>query len=275
MTTASAKRIALSRTLPLALAALLVLLGPSPSQAEPQPVTKANYKLAFKYSPEALRPFVYSTSVRPNWIGKSDSFWYEFRTSKGTQYYRVNPAEGRKEPLFDRTRLATQLSELTKKAQDPLQLPLARLSINDEGTKIKFVAEEYQYEYDLKAEKLSKLGKAPPSRFGPPARATGRGGGVSSRNANATRASRRPAAGSYASPLSTANKSCSSRTTTSSSPRPARKRRPSSSPTTSARTTPSAASGLAGAASAGRAWDRLAGPPIPRRFTPCAATRAA
>src|SRR5262249_41350131 len=41
-------------------------------------------------------------------------------------------------------------------------LPLTRTSINDEGTRIKFVVENFQYEYDLKAEQLAKLGKAPP-----------------------------------------------------------------------------------------------------------------
>jgi dipeptidyl aminopeptidase/acylaminoacyl peptidase len=166
MTNVSGKRHCFARPLSLGLTALLLVSAGLPLRAaEPQRVTQPNYKQAFKYSPAALQPFLYSTAVRPNWIGKTDSFWYEYRTSAGTQYYRVDPKEARKQPLFDRTQLATQLSELTRKAQDPLQLPLGRLSINDEGTKIKFVAEDFQYEYDLKAEKLTRLGKAPPQRF--------------------------------------------------------------------------------------------------------------
>jgi dipeptidyl aminopeptidase/acylaminoacyl peptidase len=98
----------------------------------------------------------------PNWIGKSDSFWYAYRTSKGTQYYRVNPRQGTREPLFDRVKLGTLLSEAIQKPLDAATLPLTRMSSNDEGTKIKFVVEDFQYEYDLQAEKLAKLGKAPP-----------------------------------------------------------------------------------------------------------------
>jgi dienelactone hydrolase len=165
MSTVSGNRPVSPRAVLAALSALLVLLGPSLMRAEPQKAAKANYKQAFKYSPSYLRQFVYSTTVFPNWIGKTDSFWYEFRTSKGTRYYRVNPKEARKEPLFDRTKLATQLSEVTRKAQDPNQLPLTRMSINDEGTKLKFVTEDFQYEYDLKAENLTKLGKAPAGGF--------------------------------------------------------------------------------------------------------------
>lgn len=128
----------------------------------------ANYKQAFKYSSEYLRQFVYDSAVTPNWIGKSDVFWYSFRTSKGTHYYRVDPKQGSKQPLFDYVKLGTQLSEAIQKPLDPATLPLSRLTINDEGTKLKFVVEEFQYEYDLPGEKLTKLGKAPPAPRGLP-----------------------------------------------------------------------------------------------------------
>src|SRR6516225_2527225 len=96
----------------LALPALwVVLLAGSwsllPAQAQipaeqPQLVKGANFKQAYKYSNEFLRQFIYSSSVAPNWIGKSDSFWYQYNTSKGKQWYRVNPQAATKEPLFDR-----------------------------------------------------------------------------------------------------------------------------------------------------------------------------
>src|SRR5262245_60640375 len=150
-----------------ALAVLLaaLVLGGSPARAEPEKVTTANYKQAFKYGAEYLRQFLYDTAVPPNSIGKSDSFCYSYRTSKGTNYYRVNPKQATKEPLFDRVKLSTLLSEMVQKPLDPAKLPLTRISINDEGNKIKFVVEDLQYEYDLQGEKLVKLGKAPP---GPP-----------------------------------------------------------------------------------------------------------
>src|SRR5262245_49589507 len=69
--------------------------------ADPERVTRANYKQALRFSTTFLRPFVYDASVRPNWIGKTDCFWYSFRTSKGVTYWRVDPARKTKLLLFD------------------------------------------------------------------------------------------------------------------------------------------------------------------------------
>jgi dipeptidyl-peptidase 4 len=129
--------------------------------ADQQRATGANFKLAYKYSPDFLNKFLYSTVVIPTWIGKTDSFWYEYRTSQGKHYYRVNPQQSTREPLFDNAKLATQLSEMTRKPLDPSLLPLANVDVNDEGNKMKFNTDGFQYEYDLRADKLVKLGKAP------------------------------------------------------------------------------------------------------------------
>jgi dipeptidyl aminopeptidase/acylaminoacyl peptidase len=154
------------------LAATLVLLTAATAPAEAERVTKPDYKQASRYGDSFLRQFVYDTAVTPRWIGKTDSFWYQYRTSKGTQFWRVDPVEGRKKPLFDAAKLGTLLSELLRKPVDPALLPLTRVSINEDGTRIKFVVEDMQYEYDLQAEKLARLGKAPPETRGFP----GRGG---------------------------------------------------------------------------------------------------
>jgi len=114
-----------------------------------------------KYSNEYLRQFVYDSAVTPHWIGKTDVFWYSYRTSAGTRWYRVNPRLAIKEPLFDCMKLGSQLSEMVQKPLDCAQLPLTRESMNDEGSKFRFVVDEYQYEYDLISEKLTKTGRAP------------------------------------------------------------------------------------------------------------------
>jgi dipeptidyl aminopeptidase/acylaminoacyl peptidase len=146
---------------------LLPVLADDTSTQSARPVKGANFKQAYKYSNEFLRQFVYSTSVQPNWIGKTDVFWYEYRTSKGKQWYRVDPQAATKTPLFDRVKLGAQLSEQVHKPLEPQQLPLTRVALNDEGTKVKFVTDNLQFEYDLKTEKLTKLGKAPPMPVGP------------------------------------------------------------------------------------------------------------
>lgn len=145
----------------LLLAASGLFVKAAAAQGEPQRVTGANFKQANKYSSDFLRQFTYSLTVDPNWIGKTDSFWYEYRTSKGKQWYRVNPREAAKEPLFDRAKLSAALSEQVRKPLDPLQLPLTRVTLSDDGGKLKFVTDGYQFEYELRADKLVKLGKAP------------------------------------------------------------------------------------------------------------------
>ncbi|HYT87410.1 MAG TPA: DPP IV N-terminal domain-containing protein [Gemmataceae bacterium] len=149
----------------LALLTALALSTASHLQADQQRVTGANFKQAHKYGPEFLRPFIYSTAVVPNWIGKTDVFWYEYRTSKGRQFYRVNAQQATREPLFNNAKLATLLSEMTRKPLEPALLPLSGVSVGDDGNKMKFVTGEFRYEYDLRAEQLVKLGKAP---VGPP-----------------------------------------------------------------------------------------------------------
>jgi dipeptidyl-peptidase 4 len=161
--------------------AILILLGLSTAlvdspatAAEPEPVTRANYQQAFHYSTAFLQPFLYDTAVTPNWIGKTDSFWYSYRTSQGTCYWRVDPTKGTRVPLFDGAKLATLLSEVTQKPLEAAQLPLTRVSVNSDGNRMKFVVDDMQYEYELQRETLSRLGKAPPqAAFAP---GEGRGG---------------------------------------------------------------------------------------------------
>src|SRR5947209_12644766 len=84
-----------------ALALLALLTALTPARAERTPPARTNYKQALKYSAANLTPLSYSTNVVPGWIGKSDSFWYAYRTSKGTRYWRVDPGQKSKKLLFD------------------------------------------------------------------------------------------------------------------------------------------------------------------------------
>src|SRR5262249_22535786 len=124
-------------------------------------VHKANYPNAFKYSREFLQQFTYDTSVNPNWINKSDNFWYVYRTSQGTSYWKVTPANRCKEPLFNHAKLAASLSEVAKKPIEANGLSLSRVSLTDDGVKLKFVFDDYQYEYEIAANKLTKGSRAP------------------------------------------------------------------------------------------------------------------
>ena len=150
---------------------LICAAGLSPTFAQQrEPVVSANYRQASLYSTNYLRQFVYDTAVRPNWIGKTDEFWYTYRTSTGIRYWLVNPHRASKVPLFDHVKLAGQLTELSKRPYEPEMLNLTRVEIDDQGETMKFVVNDMQYEYALRAETLKLLGRAPRQPAGTPQR---------------------------------------------------------------------------------------------------------
>ncbi len=143
-----------------------------------QPVNKANWKLANRYSAESLRPFIYSTNLTPGFIGKSDSFWYSWRTSDGVSFWRVDPKKKSKTPLFDSAKMAALLSDALKKPYDTTNLPIATLSFLEKDLNvIQFTVEGVRFQYDLKAETLKDMGRAPTTPQGGPPQGAGGGRG--------------------------------------------------------------------------------------------------
>ena len=53
------------------------------------------------------------------------------------------------------------MSEAVKKPLEAVQLPLTRTTMNDDGTKLKFVVEDLQYEYEMQTDKLTNQKTAP------------------------------------------------------------------------------------------------------------------
>jgi len=111
--------------------AALITMSASLSAQEP------NYALAERFSTKKVSSMVFSTSVKPNWFKNSVKFWYKWDTSKGTQYYLVDPVAKSKRALFDMESLAIQISEITKDPFDAQHLPLRKLELVDD-TKFTF-----------------------------------------------------------------------------------------------------------------------------------------
>ena len=100
---------------PLALAMGVAAMGAAPAGAqEDNRVLEPNYGQAEKFTSGYLRQFVYSTSVTPNWIHDTDFFWYSYRDSEGWRYHLVNPVERVNLALFDRVKMASELSKSLK-----------------------------------------------------------------------------------------------------------------------------------------------------------------
>ncbi|MFO8099370.1 MAG: DPP IV N-terminal domain-containing protein [Salinibacter sp.] len=123
------------------LAATWLLAPPAVAQedagAEPQAVGgpgSANYELAARFAPYKLEDMAYDLTVDPQWIEGTDRFWYSFETREGTRYWIVDPQEGTQRELFDRDRLAAELTRITQDPWDAEHLPIENIRFVDETT---------------------------------------------------------------------------------------------------------------------------------------------
>ena len=96
------------------------------------------YLQAEKFTESKLKNMLFSTMVDPHWFQNGKGFWYEYKTSEGTFWYVVNPSQKKKEQLFDRDKLAAQLTEIV---QDPFEarlLPVKNLKADADGKTFTF-----------------------------------------------------------------------------------------------------------------------------------------
>ena len=97
-----------------------------------------NYRLASKYSPTNLAKLVHSTTVRPNWLEKGNRFWYQYKTTNGSNYYIVDADKKTKTKLFDNAKMAKWLTEITKDPYDAQHLPRFDFEFVKNETAIRF-----------------------------------------------------------------------------------------------------------------------------------------
>ncbi len=102
---------------------LLLVIPATNLTAQTTPLTKANYQLAERFSPEKMKNLVFSTSVTPNWLKVGDRFWYSYKTSEGSNFYLVDLDKKTKKPLFDNHEMARMLTLITKDPYDWQHLP--------------------------------------------------------------------------------------------------------------------------------------------------------
>jgi dipeptidyl aminopeptidase/acylaminoacyl peptidase len=140
-------------------------------------VAQANWKAIQRFNNSYLGQHVYSTSLTPGWINKTDQFWYSWRDASGIKFWRVDPKAKKKTPLFDSVRMAALLSEVSKKPYDTTNLPITTVTFDEKNDKlIRFVVEQVRYEYDAEKDTLKSLGRATGAEGSPPPTG-GQGGG--------------------------------------------------------------------------------------------------
>jgi dipeptidyl aminopeptidase/acylaminoacyl peptidase len=97
-----------------------------------------NYLLASKFSPARLDKMVFSTTVEPHWLKKSNRFWYTYQTTAGKNWYIVDPLKAEKKLLFDNDKMAALLTSIIKDPFDGQHLQLDSLQFLDDENRIRF-----------------------------------------------------------------------------------------------------------------------------------------
>lgn len=125
---------------------------------------KANYKAAERYLVSNAGKLVYSRDVKANYLPDSDCFWFSFQTSKGTDYYWVNPKAGKVAPLFDKEQIAAQVSEYSHKPCNAKNLNITPIFGKEKG-KFSFSCNQTQFQYDMKTGKCSVVPRVKPGNL--------------------------------------------------------------------------------------------------------------
>ena len=148
---------------------ILVSLGTAGMRAQER---LPEYLQAEKFTQDKINTMLFSTTVDPHWFQKGNCFWYEYKTSDGTQWYVVDPSKKVKRPLFDRDELAAQLTETVRDPYDAHHLPIRNLKAKEDGKtftfevtstkevkndKGKMEKEVFYFSYDYPSQKLTHL----------------------------------------------------------------------------------------------------------------------
>ena len=114
------------------------------------------YLQAEKFTESKLKNMLFSTIVDPHWFQNGNGFWYEYKTSEGKFWYVVAPSQKKKELLFDRDKLAAQLTEIVKDPFEARQLPVKNLKAEADGRTFTFEVVSSQDEKNDKDKKTEK-----------------------------------------------------------------------------------------------------------------------
>ena len=125
---------------------------------------KANYTLAARFSPKKLEKMIFSLAVDPHWLKQSNKFWYTYETSEGKQWNIVDPLKNEKKAMFNRDKLAAELTKIIKDPFDGQHLPVDSIKFIKDENWIRFevkssieVNKEEELKKDAKPEKIKKV----------------------------------------------------------------------------------------------------------------------
>src|SRR5882762_7973910 len=132
----------------------------------PRALTPADYARAEKLMGYNTTPLVFHSGVRPNWT-PDDHFWYRITTSDGSEFLRVDPSKGTREPAFDHAKVAAALSVVAGAFKNARHLPFTQFDISSDGRTISFNLRQRRWKCDLQANKCTAEAGTDPAPAAP------------------------------------------------------------------------------------------------------------
>jgi len=128
----------------------------------PAQETLPEYTQARKFAGKAVEQLQFSYTVDPNYFNKGNKFWYEYKTSQGTNWYVVEPELSKKQPLFNLDELAAEITSITKDPFDAKQAPVKNLKLEEDDYTFRFdvvssTKDTFYFAYDYRTRKLDTL----------------------------------------------------------------------------------------------------------------------
>ena len=118
------------------------------------PVTGRCQTLRAQYEKAATLGKLYSSLTvnvpgKPEWIGKTDSFWYRKSVKGGHAFVLVNAAKETRGPAFDQAKLAAAYNKASGKDVKALKLPFRTFRYGKDRKSIEFAADGSRWKCDL------------------------------------------------------------------------------------------------------------------------------
>ena len=117
------------------------------------------YTQARRFAPSNAEQLLFSYTLTPTILIIVNKFWYEYKTSEGTNWYLVDPDSRNKRLLFDRDELAAMISEIVREPFTGQQLPIEDLRLKEDDRTFTSLDKGYERElffsYDYPSSRLT------------------------------------------------------------------------------------------------------------------------
>ncbi len=115
-----------------------------------------DYQRAEKFLHFNIYNLVQNLYLNPNWIDKTNDFWYKTEIENGHKFLLVLSSENEITPVFDHQKLAIALEKKLDKEINPDSLPFSKIKFKDNLKTVAFKIDSINFKYDIKKNKLSE-----------------------------------------------------------------------------------------------------------------------